>query len=119
VKRLISAIVLAVVYLASASAPASADPVRHFENFTIHCGSDTYVISSKPGSSNVITMNGAPSNSISILMGLTVKDKATGAILEEFHKPYALNHGDRIVICEDRGFPDIIFVAEVKFTPGP
>jgi hypothetical protein len=118
VKRLISAIVLALACLATAAAPASADPVRHFGVFTINCGNDVYVIVSKPGSSNVVSVNGMPSNSISILMGFTVKDRATGAVLEEFHKPYALNQGERIVICEDRGFPDVIFIAEVKFTPG-
>jgi hypothetical protein len=118
VKRLISAIVLAFVYLASAAVPASADPVRHFENFTITCGDDVYVIVSKPGSSNVVTLNGAPSNSISILMGITVKDTATGAILDEFHKPYTLNQGDRIAVCYDRTFPETFVIAEVKFTPG-
>jgi hypothetical protein len=119
VKRLISAIVLALACLATAAAPANADPVMHFGVFTINCPNHVeYVIVSKPGSSNVVTVNGVASNSVSILMGFTVVDKATGAVLDEFHKPYALKQGDRILICEDRGFPDIIVIAEVKFTPG-
>ena len=52
---------------------AHADPVRHFEEtMTIHCGSDTLVLVAKPGSSNVVTINGTPTNSVSILMGITV-----------------------------------------------
>jgi hypothetical protein len=115
VKRLISAIALAFVCLATAAVPASADPVRHFGTFTIHCGGVAFVLSEKPGSSNVVTVNGMPSNSISILMGLTVKDP-TGATVDEFHKPYALNQGDRIVVCQDT-FDGFEFIAEVKFTP--
>jgi hypothetical protein len=117
-KRLISAIVLACVYLASASAPASADPVRHFSTFSITCAGTTFVVVSKPGSSNVVTVNGVPSNSISILMGLTVT--VDGAVVFEFHKPYTLNQSDRIAVCTENGDPPgVIVVAEVKFTPGP
>jgi hypothetical protein len=118
VKRFISAIVLAFVFLASASAPASADPVRHFPTFTIACGGDMWVIVSKPGSSNVVSVNAMPSNSISILMGFTIRE--AGVIVAEMHKPYALNHGDRIVYCQDLSVPaGVTFTAEVKFTPGP
>ena len=117
-KRLISAIVLALACLATAAAPASADPVRHFGTFTITCGGLTYVISEKPGSSNVVTLNGMPSNSISILMGIRVVDPVTGLTIDEFHKPYALNQGDRIVRCQDT-FDGLVFFTEVKFTPGP
>ena len=113
---LISAIVLAFACLATAAGPASADPVRHFGTFTIHCGAVAFLISEKPGSSNVVTVDGMPSNSISILMGLTVTD-ADGVTLDEFHKPYALNQGDRIIVCRDT-VDGLTFVAEVKFTPG-
>jgi hypothetical protein len=118
VKRLIAAIVVALVYLASASAPASADPVRHFSTFTITCAGTVFELVSKPGSSNVVTVNGVPSTSVSILMGLTITDH--GVIVFEFHKPYTLNQSDRIAICTENGDPPgITVVAEVKFTPGP
>lgn len=117
-KRLIAAIVLALVYLASASAPASADPVNHFSTFTITCAGKVFVIVSKPGSSNVVTVNGVPSNSISILMGLTITDH--GVVVFEFHKPYALNHEERIAICSESDLPaGVTVVVESKFTPGP
>jgi len=115
---LIAAIVLAVVYLASASAPASADPVQHFSTFTITCGGNTFVLVSKPGSSNVVTVNGMPSNSISVLMGLTITQN--GKTVFEFHKSYTLNHNDRIAICTENDVPEgVTVVGEVKFTPGP
>jgi hypothetical protein len=118
VKRLIAAIVLALVYLASASAPASADPVRHFQTFTITCAGTTFEIVSKPGASNVVTVNEMPSNSVSILMGITIT--VDGVIVFEFHKPYALNHGDRIAVCMENGDPPgVLVVVESKFTPGP
>ncbi len=117
-KRLIAAIVLALVYLASASAPASADPVQHFATFTITCGGKTFVVVSKPGSSNVVTVNGVPSNSVTILMGITVT--VNGETVFEFHKPYALNNEERIAICSESDLPaGVTVVAEVKFTPGP
>jgi len=118
VKRLIAAIVLTLAFLASLSAPASADPVQHFPTFTITCAGNVFVIVSKPGSSNVVTVNGEPSNSVSILMGLTVT--VNGAIVFEFHKPYALNHSEQIAVCTGNDLPPgVTVVAESKFTPGP
>jgi hypothetical protein len=118
VKRLTAAIVLALVYLASASAPASADLGNHFSTFTITCAGKVFELVSKPGSSNVVTVNGVPSNSISILMGLTIT--VHGLVVFEFHKPYALNQADRIAICTENDTPPgVTVVAEVKFTPGP
>src|SRR5262245_46769301 len=73
---------------------AGADPVRHFDTFLIECGGQQFEIVSKPGSSNFID-----SNSVSILMGLTVIDTATGEVLEEFHKPYTKNH--KVTVCQD------------------
>ncbi|MEK6227594.1 MAG: hypothetical protein AABM40_15035 [Chloroflexota bacterium] len=117
-KRLIAAIVLALVYVASASAPASADPVRHFSTFTITCAGTVFELVSKPGSSTVVTVNGVPSNSVSVLMGLTIT--VDGVVVFEFHKPYTLNQSDRIAVCTENGDPPgVVVVAEVKFTPGP
>ena len=117
-KRFIAAIVLALVYLASASAPASADPVQHFSTFTITCAGMDFVLVSKPGSSNVVTVSGVSSNSVSILMGLKIT--VDGTVVFEFHKPYALNQTDRIVICTDKVPTEgVTVVYEVKFTPGP
>jgi hypothetical protein len=117
VKRLIAAIVLALVYLASASAPASADPAK-FSTFTITCAGTTFEVISKPGSSNVVTVNGVPSNSVAILMGITVTDH--GVVVVDFHKPYALNQADRIAVCTENGHPEgLIVIVEVKITPGP
>lgn len=57
----------------SAVGSAGADPTKHFTgSFAIQCGGTTYVIVEKPGSSNVITANGAPSNSVSVLFRLVV-----------------------------------------------
>lgn len=117
-KRSIAAIVLALVYLVSAGNAASADPIQHFSTFSITCARTTFVLVSKPGSSNVVTVNGVPSNSISILMGLTIT--VDGAVVFEFHKPYTLNQSDRIATCIENGDPPgVHVVAEVKFTPGP
>ena len=118
VKRMIAAIAIALGYLASSSAPASADLVGHFSTFSITCAGNVFEIVSKPGSSNVVTVNGVPSNSISILMGITVT--VDGLIVFEFHKPYTSNQSDRTAICTENGDPPgVIVVAEVKFTPGP
>lgn len=117
-KRSVVAIALALVYLASAAKPVSADPIQHFSTFSITCAGTVFEIVSKPGSSNVVTVNGVPSNSISILMGITIT--VNGTTVFEFHKPYTLNQSDRIAICTENGDPPgVTVVAEVKFTPGP
>ena len=117
-KRSIAAIALVLAYLTSAAKPASADPIQHFSTFTITCAGTVFEIVSKPGSSTVVTVNGVPSNSVSILMGLTIT--VDGVIVFEFHKPYTLNQSDRIAICTENGDPPgVHVVAEVKFTPGP
>lgn len=94
--------------------PAGADPVQHFGTFTIQCGADTLVIVSKPGSSNVVTVNGVPSNSVSILMGIVVT--VNGTVVEEFHKPYT-RHQDVTICTEVNPGPGISVVAEVLNTP--
>ena len=56
-KRSVIAIALALVYLASAAKPVSADPIQHFSTFSITCAGTVFEIVSKPGSSNVVTVN--------------------------------------------------------------
>jgi hypothetical protein len=73
---------------------ANADPVQHFGTFVIECDGEQFEIVSKPGSSNFVD-----STSVSILMGVTVIDTATGEVLDEFHKPYT-EHQD-VTICQD------------------
>lgn len=117
-KRSIAAIVLALVYLVSDGNAASADPIRHLSTFKITCAGNVFELVSKPGSSNVVTVNGMPSNSVSILMGLTIT--VDGVVVFEFHKPFTLNQSDRIAVCIENGDPPgVHVVAEVKFTPGP
>ena len=90
---------------------AGADPVRHFDTFFIECGGQQFEIVSKPGSSNVVD-----STSVSILMGITVIDSATGEVLDEFHKPYTV-HQD-VTICHDLSAgPDLSVTVEVLNTP--
>ena len=117
-KRLTAAVVLALAYLVSAANPVSADPIQHFSTFTVTCAGTVFELVSKPGSSNVVTVNGVPSTSVSVLMGLTIM--VDGVVVFEFHKPYTLNHSERIATCVENGDPPgVHVVAEVKFTPGP
>jgi hypothetical protein len=93
---------------------AMADPVNHFGTFSAQCGSDTLVLVAKPGSSNILTINGVPTNSVSILMGITVT--VDGVVVEEFHKPYTQNQ--QVTVCDeiDPG-PGTTIVVEVLNTP--
>lgn len=110
----VALISLTLVTLAVGAGSAFADPVRPFDTFTIQCGSDTLVIVSKPGSSNVVTINGVPTNSVSILMGIIVT--VNGVVVEEFHKPYTRNQDVTICTEVDPG-PGITVVVEVLNTP--
>jgi hypothetical protein len=66
-------------------APAGADPTQHFSGtFDITCGGNTLTLVAKPGSSNVLTVNGEPSNSVSILFGITVREN--GEVVFDFQK---------------------------------
>jgi hypothetical protein len=103
---------LAAVACLVAAPVASADPVQHFGTFTIECGGQQFEIVSKPGSSNFLD-----STSVSILMGITVTDIATGEVLEEFHKPYTA-HQD-VTICQDVDAlgDGLLVIVEVLNTP--
>lgn len=90
---------------------ASADPVRHFDTFFIECGGQQFEIVAKPGSSNFVA-----STSVSILMGFTVIDTATGAVLDEFHKPFT-DHQD-VTVCRDLSAEaGVTVVVELLNTP--
>lgn len=69
--RKLGAFVVALALSAVGAQAAGADPTQHFTtSFAIQCNGTTYVIVEKSGSSNVITVNGAPSNSVSVLFRL-------------------------------------------------
>lgn len=105
-----TALSLAVLLMTMVST-ASADPIQHFGTFTIQCNGEQFEIVSKPGSSNFVATTG-----VSILMGLTVVDTATGEVLDEFHKPYT-EHQD-VTICRDLSAEaGITITLEVLNTP--
>jgi hypothetical protein len=72
-RKLAVAFVIAFALSAVGAHSAGADPTKHFTgSFAIQCGGTTYVIVEKPGASHVITANGAPSNSVSVLFRLVI-----------------------------------------------
>jgi hypothetical protein len=71
--------------LLGSAVSAGADPTRHFSGtFELTCGNNTLTLVSKPGSSNVVTVNGEPTNSVSILLGLTALED--GEVVFDFQK---------------------------------
>ena len=66
------------------------------------------MIVSKPGSSNVVTFDGQPSTSVSILVGLTIS--VDGVVVEEFHKPFT-SHQD-VTVCTEAESPPSFVVVE-------
>jgi hypothetical protein len=93
---------------------AGADPTNHFtESFTDICGGHAIVLLEKPGSSSVVTFDGRPSTSVSILFGLQVTD-ADGNTVVDFRK-----HGNQPVqTCTDTSWPDgFTATAEMILTP--
>jgi hypothetical protein len=96
---LIAAVALALA--ATLISGATADPTKHFtDSFTIICGGNSWVIVSKPGSSNVLTVNGQDTNSVSILFGLHVVDDQGNVVLD-FHKPGKAP----VTTCADTSWP--------------
>jgi hypothetical protein len=88
---------------AALAAPATADPTRHFDlSFTIVCGGHEYVIVSKPGSSNILTVDGQPSTGVSVLFGLYVTDE-NGDVVVDFRKPGAASAN--ATVCTDTSWP--------------
>jgi hypothetical protein len=109
--RLLLAVIVGVLVLSTAT--ASADPTNHFGTFEITCGGHSLVIVSKPGSSNVVTFDGQPSTSVSILKGLTYT--VDGVVVEEFHKPFT-SHQD-VTVCTETPAPGELVVVETILTP--
>jgi hypothetical protein len=93
---------------------AGADPTQHFTvTFTIVCGGNDLVIVAKPGSSNVVTVNGLASTSVSVLFGLHVVDNL-GNVVVDFTKP---GH-QPVQTCTDTSWPTgWTATAETLITP--
>jgi hypothetical protein len=91
---------------------ANADPVQHFDTFVIECGGEQFEIVAKPGSSQFVA-----TTSVSILMGRTVIDTASGEVLDEFHMPYT-EHQD-VTVCQEILPPEVglTVIFEVLNTP--
>jgi hypothetical protein len=106
---------LALMILAVGAGSAKADPLNHFEDtFASQCGSDIVVVVAKPGSSNVVSINGVPTNAVAVLMGLKVT--VDGVVVQEFHKPYSQNHD--VLTCIDLTTPPgTTAVYEILITP--
>jgi hypothetical protein len=80
---------------------AGADPTHHFTvTFTIVCGGQDLVIVAKPGSSNVVTVNGEDSTSVSVLFGLHVVDNL-GNVVVDFRRP----GNQPVQACTDTSWP--------------
>jgi hypothetical protein len=93
----------AVAAAAALTGSATADPTKHFDlSFTIVCGGHEVVIVSKPGSSNILTVDGQPSNGVSVLFGLYVTDE-NGDVVVDFRKPGAAS--TNATVCTDTSWP--------------
>jgi len=122
-RRLLTILGGVVIALAAASS-ATADPVRHFDSFVIDCGPYGIAeIVSKPGTSQVVQLDGAPSNSIALLVDYEFFfdgefiDFTPGAQ----YQPPGVKNNQELVECYDTSVvaPDY-FKAWVLFTPvGP
>jgi hypothetical protein len=104
---------LILVALVVPTATASADPTNHFGTFEITCDGHSLVISDKPGSSNVVTFDGQPSTSVSILKGFTIT--IDGVVDEEFHKPFTRHQN--VTVCTESPEPGVLVVLELINTP--
>jgi hypothetical protein len=111
--RIGATLVATLALLLGSAASAGADPTQHFtESFDIVCGGNTLTIVSKLGSSNVITVNGQPSNSVSILFGLTVREN--GHVVFDFQKA---TNNPNVVVCYIPAEPGIEITLRVINTP--
>ena len=101
-RRVLPVVCVAVIGALSALAPnAGADPTNHFDvTFTIICGGNALEIVAKPGSSNVVTVNGQPSTQVSVLFGLHVTDDQ-GNVVVDFRKP----GNQPVQTCTDTSWP--------------
>jgi hypothetical protein len=101
-RRVLPVLCAVVIGALSVLAPsAGADPTNHFDvSFTIICGGKALVIVAKPGSSNVVTVNGQPSTQVSVLFGLHVTDNL-GNVIIDFRKP----GNQPVQTCTDTSWP--------------
>ena len=101
-RRVLAIVCVTVIGALAALAPsAGADPTNHFgATFTIICGGNAFEIVAKPGSSNVVTVNGQPSTQVSVLFGLHVTD-ADGNVVLDFRKP----GNQPVQTCTDTSWP--------------
>lgn len=119
-RRFLAVVGIALLSLVGAGT-SSADPVHHFGTFAIDCGAyGTAVIVSKPGASQVVDLDGAPSNSIALLVAY---DLFVGGEHVDFtpgaqYQPPGVQNNQTLVVCFDNSFtaPDY-FKAWVLFTP--
>jgi hypothetical protein len=81
-------------------------------SFDVFCGGNTLTVVDKPGSSNVITVNGQPSNSVWILFGLTIREN--GEIVFDFQKA---TDNPKVVVCDVEPEPGFEFTGRVINTP--
>ncbi len=119
-RQLLAILSVAAIALA-ASSSATADPVRHFETFVNDCGSyGTVEIVSKPGSSQVVEINGAPSNSVALLVDyeLFLDGELIDFTPGAQYQPRGIQNNHELVVCFDTTLaaPDY-FKAWVLFTP--
>jgi hypothetical protein len=113
-RRVGSMIGVSGVLLLGSTGVAAADPTQHVvDAFDIKCGGDTYTVVAKPGSSNVLTVNGEPSNSVSVLFGLTVREG--GEVVFEF--PQKAENNPTVIVCEDNPAPGVEVTFRVIITP--
>jgi len=114
--RRVLAIVCVVVIgaLSALASSAGADPTNHFNvTFTIICGGNALEIVAKPGSSNVVRVNGQPSTQVSVLVGLHVTDDR-GNVVIDFRKP----GNQPVQTCTDTSWPSgWTATAETIITP--
>jgi hypothetical protein len=111
--RIGATLVATLALLLGTASSAGADPTQHFtESFDIVCAGNTLTIVSKPGSSNVITVNGQPSNSVSILFGLTVREH--GEVVFDFQKA---TNNPNVVVCHIPAEPGTEITLRVINTP--
>jgi hypothetical protein len=100
--------------LLGSAASAGADTTHHFTGtFVITCGGNTLTLVAKPGSSNVLTVNGEPSNSVSILLGMTVTQD--GVVVSDFQK--ATNNPNSTVCEQSTDTPGETITLRVINTP--
>ena len=99
--------------LLGCAASAAADPTQHFTGtFDITCGGNTLTLVAKPGSSNVLTVNGEPSNSVSILFGVTVR--MDGEVVFDFQKA---TDNPNVIVCQQEAEPGTEVTLRVINTP--